>query len=81
LNANGVDCTYGDVSLVVRGKPGGKGLGGGTVETHLDHRIAMAFLVLGLATERQVAIDDRTMIATSFPEFMELMRTLGAGIE
>jgi 3-phosphoshikimate 1-carboxyvinyltransferase len=81
LKANGVDCEEGDASLLVRGRPDGKGLGGGTVATHLDHRIAMSFLVLGLATEKPVRIDDRTMIATSFPEFMELMSKLGAAIE
>jgi 3-phosphoshikimate 1-carboxyvinyltransferase len=81
LKANGVDCMEGEASLVVRGRPGGKGLGGGTVTTHLDHRIAMAFLVLGLATEKPVTIDDRAMIATSFPEFMGLMTGLGAEIE
>ena len=52
--------------------------GGGTVATHLDHRIAMAFLTLGLATERPVTVDDTTMIATSFPEFRALMEGLGA---
>ncbi|MEM9574525.1 MAG: 3-phosphoshikimate 1-carboxyvinyltransferase, partial [Pseudomonadota bacterium] len=51
------------------------------VETHLDHRIAMAFLVMGLATEKAVMIDDATMIATSFPEFTQLMLNLGAKIE
>ncbi len=81
LKANGVDCTEGDVSLAVRGRPDGKGLGGGTVKTYLDHRIAMAFLVLGLATEKPVTVDDRSMIATSFPEFMELMAGLGAEME
>ena len=81
LKANGIDCTEGEASLAVRGRPGGKGLGGGTVETHLDHRIAMAFLVLGLATEKPVSIDDANMIATSFPEFMGLMTGLGAEIE
>ena len=81
LKANGIDCTEGEASLAVRGRPGGKGLGGGTVETHLDHRIAMAFLVLGLATEKPVTIDDANMIATSFPEFMGLMKDLGAEIE
>ncbi len=81
LKANGVDCMEGEASLVVRGRPGGKRLGGGTVTTHLDHRIAMAFLVLGLATEKPVTIDDRAMIATSFPEFMGLMTGLGAEIE
>jgi len=81
LKANGVDCTEGETTLSVRGRPGGKGLGGGTVETHLDHRIAMSFLVLGLATEKPVAVDDATMIATSFPEFFTLMGGLGAEME
>src|SRR5690606_17985577 len=81
LEANGVDCTEGEASLTVRGRPGGRGLGGGTVATHLDHRIAMSFLVLGLAAEKPVTVDDRAMIATSFPEFMGLMTGLGATIE
>ncbi|MGN6584336.1 MAG: 3-phosphoshikimate 1-carboxyvinyltransferase [Rhizobiaceae bacterium] len=81
LEANGVDCTEGKDWLSVRGRPGGKGLGGGTVATHLDHRIAMAFLVMGLAAEKPVTIDDASMIATSFPEFTDLMRGLGAEIE
>jgi 3-phosphoshikimate 1-carboxyvinyltransferase len=86
LEANGIDCTEGKDWLSVRGRPGGKGLGGGPngqgiVATHLDHRIAMAFLVLGLATEKPVTIDDQAMIATSFPEFMGLMAGLGAVIE
>lgn len=81
LKANGVDCTEGEASLIVRGVPGGKGIGGGTVATHLDHRIAMSFLVMGLAAEKPVTIDDSAMIATSFPEFMDLMAGLGAKIE
>jgi 3-phosphoshikimate 1-carboxyvinyltransferase len=81
LKANGVDCTEGEASLVVRGRAGGKGLGGGRVETRLDHRIAMAFLVMGLACEKAVTVDDQSMIATSFPEFMKLMKGLGAEIE
>ncbi|KAB0540717.1 3-phosphoshikimate 1-carboxyvinyltransferase [Pseudochrobactrum saccharolyticum] len=80
LEANGVDCTEGEMSLSVRGNPSGKGFGGGTVATHLDHRIAMSFLVLGLASQKPVTVDDATMIATSFPEFMDLMRGLGADI-
>ncbi|MCO6050477.1 3-phosphoshikimate 1-carboxyvinyltransferase [Mesorhizobium sp. RP14(2022)] len=80
LEANGVDCTEGEASLTVRGRPGGKGLGGGTVATHLDHRIAMSFLVMGLAAEKAVSVDDTLMIATSFPEFMGLMADLGAEI-
>jgi 3-phosphoshikimate 1-carboxyvinyltransferase len=52
--------------------------GGGTVATHLDHRIAMAFLVLGLAAREGMEVDDGAMIATSFPTFLPLMRSLGA---
>ena len=59
---------------------GGRVPGGGMVETHLDHRIAMAFLVLGLAAETPVSVDDGSMIATSFPEFEPLMHRLGADI-
>ena len=80
LEANGVDCSEGHDWLSVRGRPDGTGLGGGTVETHLDHRIAMAFLVMGLAAERPVSVDDQSMIATSFPQFMTLMGDLGAEI-
>src|SRR5438552_6366008 len=72
LKINGVDCTEGEASLAVRGRPGGKGLGGHPngqdteVKTHLDHRIAMSFLIMGMATEKPVTIDDQAMIATSF---------------
>jgi 3-phosphoshikimate 1-carboxyvinyltransferase len=81
LKVNGVDCVEGPETLLVRGRPDGAGLGGGTVATHLDHRIAMAFLVMGLAAQKPVTVDDRAMIATSFPEFMGLMAGLGAEIE
>lgn len=84
LELNGVDCTEGETSLTVRGVPGGKGLGnaqGEAVKTHLDHRIAMSFLVMGLASEHPVTVDDARMIATSFPEFMDLMSGLGAKIK
>jgi 3-phosphoshikimate 1-carboxyvinyltransferase len=80
LKANRVDCDEGKDWLAVRGAPEGMGLGGGTVETHLDHRIAMAFLVMGLAAEKAVTVDDQAMIATSFPEFMGLMTGMGAEI-
>lgn len=84
LKLNGVDCTEGEASLSVSGVPGGKGLGGRekgeAVKTHLDHRIAMSFLIMGLASEKPVTVDDRAMIATSFPEFMGLMTRLGAEI-
>lgn len=81
LKINGVECEEGQDFLVVSGRPSGKNIGGGTVTTHLDHRIAMSFLVLGLRAERPVTIDDRRMIATSFPEFMGMMTNLGAKIE
>lgn len=84
LKLNGVDCDEGKDFLIVRGRPGGTGLGsaaGGKVRTHLDHRIAMSFLVMGLASEHPVTIDDAAMISTSFPEFMALMTGLGARIE
>ena len=80
LKINGVECTEGEATLAVQGRPDGRGLGGGAVTTHLDHRIAMAFLVMGLAAEKPVTVDDRAMIATSFPEFMDLMAGLGAKI-
>ncbi|MDI4666545.1 3-phosphoshikimate 1-carboxyvinyltransferase [Xanthobacter autotrophicus] len=54
--------------------------GGGPVATHMDHRIAMSFLVLGLASEEGVSVDDVAFIATSFPTFMPMMRALGAVI-
>jgi 3-phosphoshikimate 1-carboxyvinyltransferase len=81
LAANGVEHSAGEASLTVVGKPGGKGLGGGTVATHLDHRIAMSFLVMGLAAEEPVTVDDATMIATSFPAFMDIMAKLGGTID
>jgi 3-phosphoshikimate 1-carboxyvinyltransferase len=84
LKLNGVDCDEAEASLTVRGRPDGKGLGqaqGSAVATHLDHRIAMSFLVMGLASEHPVTIDDAAMIATSFPEFLDLMGGLGARID
>lgn len=59
---------------------GGRVKGGATVTTHGDHRIAMSHLVLGLAADQAVTVDEPGMIATSFPEFVELMRGLGADI-
>ena len=79
LRANGVEVEVERDSLVVQGC-GGPVPGGGMVETRLDHRIAMAFLVLGLAAQAPVTVDDGTMIDTSFPGFVELMNGLGARI-
>jgi 3-phosphoshikimate 1-carboxyvinyltransferase len=75
LKANGVDCAIEGDDLHVRG---GAVAGGGAVATHLDHRIAMSFLVMGLAAQRAVTVDDATMIATSFPSFRSSMEQLGA---
>lgn len=78
LEACGVACRVeGDV-LIVQGA--GAVPGGATVATQMDHRIAMAFLVMGLGAERPVAVDDASMIATSFPGFAALMQGLGADI-
>jgi len=76
LAANGVPAKVDGDSLIVGG---GKSVrGGGTVATHLDHRIAMSFLILGLASDKPVTVDDGAMIATSFPGFADLMAQLGA---
>lgn len=76
LRANGVDCEIVGDDLIVRGA--GRVQGGGLVATHLDHRIAMSFLVMGLGAEQDVTVDDDRMIATSFPDFRSLMERLGA---
>jgi 3-phosphoshikimate 1-carboxyvinyltransferase len=80
LRANGVKAEDAPETLIVHGGVGGGASveGGGTVATHLDHRIAMSFLVLGLASEKPVTIDDARPIATSYPEFRNLMTGLGA---
>jgi 3-phosphoshikimate 1-carboxyvinyltransferase len=76
LAANGVQAKVDGDTLIVAG---GKGVrGGGVVATHLDHRIAMAFLTLGLGADSPVTVDDVDTIATSFPEFRRLMEGLGA---
>lgn len=79
LAANGVRARIDGDSLIVEGEQ--RMRGGGCVATHLDHRIAMAFLTAGLASEKPIAVDDTAMIATSFPEFRGLMETLGARYE
>ncbi|HBK93014.1 MAG TPA: 3-phosphoshikimate 1-carboxyvinyltransferase [Parvularcula sp.] len=77
LNLNGVKTESGPDWLRVFGRDGDVE-GGGFVRTHLDHRIAMSFLVMGLASAKAVTIDDATMIATSYPAFADTMRALGA---
>ena len=81
LEANGVSCKSGKDWLEVDGVPGGNGLGGATVSTHLDHRIAMSFLVMGLASGHPVTVDDGSVMETSFPGFKTLMNKLGATID
>ena len=79
LAKNGIEANVSGDTLTVTGKK--QVPGGGTVITHLDHRIAMAFLVLGQASEAPVTVDDGHVIATSFPEFCPLMQSIGANIE
>ncbi len=81
LSNNGVKVEAGEDWLVVEGAGSGRPAGGGTVATYMDHRIAMAFLMLGLVTDEPVIVDDGGMIGTSFPDFVELMQTAGARIE
>ena len=77
LQANGVMTHSGPDWLEVNG---GGAPGGGRVKTHMDHRIAMSFLVMGLASRIHTSIDDGNIIATSFPDFAGLMNGLGARI-
>ncbi|MCA6107578.1 3-phosphoshikimate 1-carboxyvinyltransferase [Bradyrhizobium cenepequi] len=76
LRVNGVKVEISGDDLIVEGK--GHVPGGGVVATHMDHRIAMSALVMGLAADQPVTIDDTAFIATSFPDFIPMMRSLGA---
>jgi 3-phosphoshikimate 1-carboxyvinyltransferase len=78
LRVNGVSVEIEGDDLIVHGK--GSVAGGGEVATHMDHRIAMSALMMGLASDNPVSIDDSAVIATSFPGFVELMRSLGADL-
>jgi len=78
LRANGIAVEIEGDDLIVQGK--GRPAGGAEVKTHMDHRIAMSALVMGLASENPVRIDDSAFIATSFPGFVELMRSIGADL-
>ncbi len=83
LTACGVGVEEGPDSLTIVGAVrANHGVAGGAhVITHGDHRIAMSHLVLGLASDQPVAVDEPGMIATSFPGFLSLMHTLGGEIE
>jgi 3-phosphoshikimate 1-carboxyvinyltransferase len=82
LSACGVGVEEGPDSLTVVGsvRANHPVAGGARVTTHGDHRIAMSHLILGLASDAPVAVDEPAMIATSFPGFFDLMRQLGAEI-
>jgi 3-phosphoshikimate 1-carboxyvinyltransferase len=76
LRVNGVRVEISGDDMIVEGK--GHVPGGGLVATHMDHRIAMSALVMGLASDKPVKVDDTAFIATSFPDFIPMMRRLGA---
>jgi len=81
LEACGVRVEEDEDTLIVHGLGPDGVKGSATVATHIDHRIAMSFLVLGLASQEPISVDDGSPIATSFPVFEDLMRALGATIE
>ena len=81
LEACGVRVEEDEDTLIVHGMGPGGVPGGATCATHIDHRIAMSFLVCGLAAKAPVAVDDGSPIQTSFPVFEGLMQGLGARIE
>jgi len=78
LRAIGARVEETEDGLIIDGTGGDKLAGGATIAAHLDHRIAMSFAVAGLVSRDAVTIDDMAPVATSFPIFTDLMRTLGA---
>jgi 3-phosphoshikimate 1-carboxyvinyltransferase len=78
LRVNGVEVEIVDDDLIVHGK--GRAPGGGVVATHMDHRLAMSALMMGLGSDQPVGVDDAAFIATSFTGFVELMRGLGGDL-
>ena len=81
LRSNGVSVDEGEDWWIVKGNGAGSVKGGSTCQTFLDHRIAMSFLILGLSSQKYIQIDDCSPINTSFPNFIQLMRELGANLE
>jgi len=81
LRSNGVSVDEGEDWWIVKGNGAGSVKGGSTCQTFLDHRIAMSFLILGLSSQKYIEIDDCSPINTSFPNFIQLMRELGANLE
>jgi len=80
LRACGVEVDEGEDWWIVKGRGNGNVPGGATCASHLDHRIAMSFMVLGMGAQKPVSVDDASPIATSFPIFEPLMAGLGARI-
>lgn len=78
LTACGVATLVDGDAIRIFGRP--KVRGGARVATRGDHRIAMAFLTLGLAAEQPVEVDEAEMIGTSFPGFVKVMKSIGADI-
>ncbi|MCW9042427.1 MAG: 3-phosphoshikimate 1-carboxyvinyltransferase [Pseudopelagicola sp.] len=78
LRLNGVEVEEGEDWWIVKGRGHGNVPGGATCESHLDHRIAMSFMIMGMAAQKPVSVDDGGPIATSFPIFETLMGGLGA---
>ncbi len=78
LRVNGVKVEIAGDDLIVEGR--GHVPGEGLVATHMDHRIAMSALVMGLAADKPVKVDDTAFIATSFPDFIPMMRSVGGGV-
>jgi 3-phosphoshikimate 1-carboxyvinyltransferase len=81
LRANGVTVEEGEDWWAVTGLGPDGVPGGATCESHLDHRIAMSFMVMGMGTQNPVSVDDGGPIQTSFPIFTPLMTALGAKLE
>ncbi|MEL6694425.1 MAG: 3-phosphoshikimate 1-carboxyvinyltransferase, partial [Pseudomonadota bacterium] len=79
LRVNGVEVEETEDGFIIQGCNGAVP-GGGLVETHHDHRIAMSALIMGTASQKPVSIDDAAMIATSYPDFMKHMKSLGADL-
>ena len=80
LRACGVDVVEYEDGLEVLGKGPGSVAGNAICASHMDHRIAMSMLCLGLATNKPVGVDDSSPIATSFPEFIDILTRLGAKV-
>ena len=77
LSKNGIDTSIEDDNLIINGNTEGP-KGGALIETNLDHRIAMSSIILGMVSDEPIEVDDTETIKTSFPDFIELMKKLGA---